>query len=127
MNIDQSQLIPAHAKIEQHREATLKRIASRRYTEETRGILFQGMVINTERDSQGLINGAVVSSLLDTTYICNWKTPTGFVQLNADALKAIGMAVRAHVQACFDREGVLVAAVDNTTYTEAMLNLGWPE
>lgn len=101
-------------------------IAERRWKEETRGITIGGVSINTERDSQNLVNGAVVSSMLDPSYVCNWKTPTGWVQLDADTLRAVGLAVRAHVQACFDREGVLVAAVMNNTYTESMLDTGWP-
>jgi hypothetical protein len=111
---------------EQVKAKLLAFIAFRRYIEETKGIIFNGITINTERESQNLINGAVVSTLLDPTCICNWKTPDGWVPLNADAMKAIGLAVRAHVQSCFDREGVLVSSVQADTYTPEMLDEGWP-
>lgn len=107
-------------------DQVLQAIAARRWQEETKGIVFNGLVINTERDSQNLINGAVVSTLLDPDYVCNWKTSEGFIQLNAYTLKAVGLAVRTYVQACFDREGELVAAVQAGTYTSSMLDEGWP-
>ncbi|WP_253277059.1 DUF4376 domain-containing protein [Pseudomonas fluorescens] len=102
-------------------------IADRRYTEETRGITFNGLAIDTGRDSQGLITGATLASVLDPSYVCNWKTPVGFVELNAATLAAVSQAVRAHVQSCFDREAELIAAVQSDTYTESMLEEGWPE
>lgn len=116
-------IAPAQAQTSEQLHAV---IAERRYQAETAGIVFNGMAINTERDSQALINGAVVSCLLDPAYVCNWKTPAGPLVLDADTLKAVGLAVRAHVQACFDREIALMAHVEAGTYTEAMLNQGWP-
>lgn len=102
-------------------------IADRRYNEEISGIIFSGMAIDTGRDSQGLITGATLASVLDPSYVCNWKTPTGFVELNASTLAAVSQAVRAHVQACFDREAELITALDNGTFNEGMLEEGWPE
>lgn len=103
-----------------------KLIAEKRYAKEVGGIMFMGMPIDTGRDSQGLITGATLASVMDPTYICNWKTPIGWVQLDAPTLAGIAQAVRQHVQACFDRESVLAIAVDAGTYTMPMLELGWP-
>lgn len=126
MNIDRSKLITQTIKDDTARAVLLSSIANLRWQKETAGITVAGLLINTERDSQNLINGAVVSSLLDPAYVCNWKTPEGFISLHADTLKAVGLAVRAHVQACFDQEAVLVAAVEAGTYNDSMLHLGWP-
>lgn len=101
-------------------------IASTRYTHETAGITVNGTAIDTGRDSQALITGAALSAVIDSTYVCNWKTADGTVSLTATQLIAIATAVRAHVQACFDREGALLAAVTAGTYTDAMLAEGWP-
>lgn len=106
--------------------ATLGAIAATRYMHETGGIVVNNMPIDTGRDSQSLITGARLAGLDDPTYLCNWKTSDGFVTLSADLIKAIANAIRAHVQACFDREGVLQAAVKDGTYTDSMLNEGWP-
>jgi hypothetical protein len=101
-------------------------IAARRYESETSGITQNGMFIDTGRDSQALITGAALSAMLDPAYVCNWKTSEGFVQLDAQTLIGIAQAIRAHVQACFDREAVLLTALENGSFVEDMLNGGWP-
>jgi hypothetical protein len=101
-------------------------IADSRYRAEVSGVVFGGMRIDTGRDSQGLITGATLASVLDPSYVCHWKTPEGFVELNAAMLAAVSQAVRGHVQACFDRERVLIEALDAGQFTDAMLEEGWP-
>jgi hypothetical protein len=101
-------------------------IANKRYEQETAGITLQGMAIDTGRDSQGLITGAVVQAMLDPSYILNWKTAVGFVQLTAVQITGIATAVRAHVQACFDREATLLIALQDGSFAPEMLSEGWP-
>lgn len=101
-------------------------IAVRRYQAESAGITVGGMVVATDRDSQGLITGAALAAMLDSTYACNWKTDDGFVKLDAKTLIAVAQAVRAHIQGCFDREAALLAAVKAGKYTADMLDTGWP-
>lgn len=105
---------------------SIDKVATRRYQSEIRGIEFSGMFIDTGRDSQNLITGATLSSIMNPEYICNWKTPNGFVELSATTLALVSNAVRNHVQACFDRENELTEALKNGTYTEDMLEQGWP-
>ncbi|WP_287030067.1 DUF4376 domain-containing protein [Pseudomonas sp. UBA6310] len=102
-------------------------IATRRYEAETAGIVFGTARIDTGRDSQALITGAAVSALIDPEYVCNWKTPTGFVQLDAQTLLGFATKMRAHVQACFDREAELLEALDAGEFSEGMLEEGWPD
>lgn len=125
-NINTSLLVTAEAKAEDAKAANKAAIAARRYVAETGGITLNGMAIDTGRDSQALITGARLAGMDDPTYVCNWKTPEGFLQLDADTVKAIATAVRAHVQACFDREADLLAMLDAGSYTEASLDEGWP-
>lgn len=101
-------------------------MASKRYEHEIAGISLNGMAIDTGRDSQGLITGAVVQAMLDPGYSLVWKTSTGFVRLTADQIIGVASAVRAHVQACFDRESELLEALSDNTLTEVMLEEGWP-
>lgn len=124
--IDWSQLVTAENKAEQAKEAQIAAIAALRYAAETAGIEVSGIHIDTGRDSQALITGAALNAVIDPSYICNWKTPVGFVQLDAHTLLAVATAVRAHVQACFDREAVLLSALDAGAFTESMLGEGWP-
>jgi len=102
-------------------------IASERYKREGVGITVEGSIIDTTRDGQALIAGAAVSAMLDPAYTCNWKTASGFVELNSPQLVTIATAVRAHVQACFDRELALLRAIEAGSYSDDMLAEGWPD
>lgn len=101
-------------------------IAARRYEAETAGISVNGMPLDTGRDSQALVTGAALAAVIDSAYICQWKTAGGFVDLDAPQIIAIASAMRAHVQACFDREAELLDAVAAGTYTAEQLDQGWP-
>lgn len=127
MNIDYSQLITAEHKAEQARVTTVSAIAARRWQAETAGINVAGITIDSGRASQALITGAALNAVIDPSYVCNWKTPDGFVQLDAQTLLGVAIKLRAHVQACFDREADLLAALVDGTYTTAMLEEGWPD
>jgi hypothetical protein len=102
------------------------RIADRRYRAETAGILVNGMPLDTSRDSQALVTGAALAAVVDPGYHCQWKTIEGFVDLDAQTIIALASALRAHVQACFDREAELLDALEAGTYTDALLEQGWP-
>lgn len=104
-----------------------EQIATERYKREGVGITVDGSVFDTTRDGQALIAGAAVSAILDPAYTCNWKTGSGFVELTASQLIGIATAVRAHVQACFDRELTLLRALESGEYNTDMLNEGWPD
>lgn len=101
-------------------------IAARRYQAETSGIVVNGMPLDTGRDSQALVTGAALSAVIDSTYSCQWKTSEGFINMSAQQIIALASAMRAHVQACFDREAALLDALDAGTYTDAQLDQGWP-
>lgn len=95
-------------------------IAERRYQKEISGIEVNGVTVDTTRESQSLITGAAVSAMLDSTYTCRWKTPTGFIELDAAATIALAQSVRVHVQACFDRERELLEQLEAGTYNSAV-------
>ncbi|WP_341522219.1 DUF4376 domain-containing protein [Pseudomonas sp. G.S.17] len=101
-------------------------IAARRYTAEIAGTTIDGMPIDTGRDSQGLITGAAVQAIIDPEYSLHWKTSAGFVELTGQQILGVASMVRAHVQACFNREAALLDAVAEGTITAAMLDEGWP-
>lgn len=101
-------------------------IAARRYLSEISGITVSGLHINTDDRSKLLINGAALEATIDPEYVMQWKAGDGFVQLTGAQVISIARAVRAHVQACFDREAELLAALNTGTFTDAMLEQGWP-
>lgn len=101
-------------------------IAQERYLHEISGVQIMGLNIDTQRDSQALIVSAVLACMHDKNYLCNWKTSSGFVELDAEKLTAILMGVRQHVQACFDREASLLQMADAGAIDAAALKEGWP-
>lgn len=101
-------------------------IADERYRREASGVVEDGLKIETTRDSQALIASTGLSAVLDPEYRCNFKTVTGFVEIGAPQIIAIAKAVRAHVQACFDRELALLRAIEAGEYRDEMLTEGWP-
>ncbi len=108
-------------------EYLAQRIADRRYQAQAAGTTLNGMPIDTSTDSQSLITGAALAAVLDSNYVCRWKMADGArVELDAKMIIAVASAVRDHIQACYDREDKLLTAVSDGTYTNAMLDEGWP-
>ncbi|WNW11242.1 DUF4376 domain-containing protein [Pseudomonas sp. DTU_2021_1001937_2_SI_NGA_ILE_001] len=101
-------------------------IAARRYQAETSGIELQGMQVATDDRSKLLINGAALRASREDGYTLRWKTDEGFVDLPGDQVLLMADAVADHVQACFDREAELLAAVADGSITAEMLERGWP-
>lgn len=101
-------------------------IAARRYVAEISGTTIQGMPIDTGRDSQALITGAALQAVIDPEYSVHWKTAGGFVDLTAQQVIGVASAVRAFVQACFNRESELLDLVSAGSITAEMLEQGWP-
>lgn len=101
-------------------------IAATRFRREAAGIVVEGIKIDTSRDGQAQLLAAAFHAVLDPSYTCIWKALSGPIELTAAQLIAAAQAVRAHVQACFDREKVLLELVASGDYSESMLNVGWP-
>ncbi|QSL90525.1 DUF4376 domain-containing protein (plasmid) [Pseudomonas atacamensis] len=102
-------------------------VAAERFSREGTGVTVEGLAIETTRDSQALIASTGLSAVLDPEYRCNFKTATGFVEIGAEQIIVIAKAVRAHVQACFDREKALLEMIAAGTYRNEMLAEGWPD
>lgn len=96
-------------------------IAAARYNEEIAGI--NG--IRTDRESQGLITGAALKAIQDSTYTCKWKGIDGFVELTAPQIIAVADSVRAHVQGCFDHEAELCTLIDKALSVEEVEAITW--
>ena len=105
----------------------LAAIAARRFTAEVAGITVAGVPVYTDRTTQNKLTAAAFRALRDSEYTVDWKCTNGsFITLNAEQITAIADAVGDYVQACYTREGELVAAFNEGTYTEEMLEEGWP-
>lgn len=116
---------PPEPTLEELKALKTAQIAAARYEAECAGITIQDVEIATDRDSQGLILGAVVQAQTTPDYIVQWKTKSGFVILTAEQIIAIATAVRAHVQACFDREAYYSQQIDDAQDAEALAAIVW--
>lgn len=117
--------------LDEIRARKLAEIASLRWEKETGGTMFNGMPVATDAVSQTKYIGAVVGAQIDPNAVINWKMADGtFVSLDAQAITAIAMAVRAHVQTCFNNEAELKAQIEAVTTEDGIaavdLNTGWP-
>jgi len=103
----------------------LHELAAARYAAEIAGVTVNGATVGTDRESQAMITGAALAATQDTDYTCRWKTENGFVTLTAAQIVAVAMAVRAHVQAQFDREADLANQVAAAETVEAVEAIRW--
>lgn len=101
-------------------------VAAERFVREASGVMVDGLTIETTRESQTLIAAMGLSAIVDPKYRCNFKSVNGFVEIDAPRILEIAMAVRSHVQACFDRERDLLGALEAGAYKDEMLSVGWP-
>jgi hypothetical protein len=102
-------------------------IADRRFNAEVAGITVGGIPVYTDRTTQNKLTAAAFRASRDPNYTVDWKTLDGsFVSLTAELILYVADAVGDYVQACYTREGVLGYMLTNGTYTDSMLEEGWP-
>lgn len=94
------------------KEQRKEELAALRYQKETAGIEVNGMRIKTDRESQSLLNGAYVSTLINPDFTVDWKAENGWITLDALQISSIANLVVRHRQSCFTREKELSALID---------------
>ncbi|CAN7432538.1 DUF4376 domain-containing protein [Rhizobium rhizogenes] len=102
--------------------------AAKRYAVETGGIVFNGMSVMTDRQSQSLITGAYNYVDANPDVTVQFKTTSGFVGLTVAQVKAVANAVAEHVQASFATEGAIAQQIiaGTITTTEEIDAFAWP-
>lgn len=123
--IDWTKVITAEDKFLQAKEAKKREIATARYNAEIAGTTINGVLIKTDRESQSLITGAALKAMQDSTYVCRWKSESGFIELNATQIITVADAVRAHVQSCFDHEAELIPLIEAATTQAELDAINW--
>lgn len=91
--------------------------AQKRWEVETGGITVGGMPVATDDRSKIMIIGARVKADADPAFTTQWKASDGFVTIDAATIIGISNAVLAHVDACFEVEGVVQTAITEGTLT----------
>lgn len=90
----------------------LNELANLRYEKETSGIEVNSMKIRTDRESQALINGAYISTLINPNFTIDWKCENGWITLTAEQIAGIATLVANHVQSCFTREKEITELIE---------------
>ena len=102
--------------------------ASKRFAVETGGIVVNGAQIDTSRESQSMIANAFAYVQASGAASVEYKTASGWVTMDAPTVKAVALAVGAHVQACFAAEQAVDAAISagTITTTAQIDSAAWP-
>lgn len=120
--------------IEQARALRKRQLAAQRYAVETGGFTIGGARIPTDEQSQGKIgNGYNLASRRiansDTTPFA-WKGAAGWVSLTPQQVAGMATAIGNFVEACFDHERDVSAAIDAAATVDAVaaidITAGWP-
>lgn len=111
--------------LEEVKAAKLATLAAGRYNQEVGGITVDGVTIATDRDSQAMMTGALLSLQSGLVASVNWKGENEWVSLTLAELEPIAQAVSMHVQACFTKEGQLAAQVAAAETVEAVNAIAW--
>jgi len=131
-NTDQVTSTPnvSYIAIEDIKNTRLNELADTRWSHQIGGMDFNGVFIQTDDTTALKILGCRVAVDADPSLTFAWKTPSGFVELNAAYIIAISDGVRGYIQACFDNEKVHVDAINALTTPIDIINyditLGWP-
>lgn len=92
--------------IDDIKKLKVNEIAASRFSLETGGVtLINGAQINTERDSQAMVSGALLSVTRKSDTLIDWKGGDGiWTKIDKATIELIADAVSDHVQACFSAE-----------------------
>lgn len=112
-----------------------RKLAYRRWQAEVGGMVWNAHAVPTDDRTQGKLTSANMKAESNPDYVIpNWKFGDGVYQrLDRATVIALGDALTAHVQACFDREAAIDAAlalagdayaVRDTLAAE--IDKGWP-
>ena len=115
----------AYISLEELKEAKKTEIAAARYETEIAGVTYNGLLIHTDRESRSLLTGTALKASVDPSYVCRWKTGSGFVSLSSSQIIAVADVVREYVQGCFDREGDLCDLIDAAETEADLENITW--
>lgn len=102
-------------------------IAKWRYAQETRGVVYQGVAVATDRTTQAQIASTFLSLKEGLLATVDWKSLDGtFHTLDFPAFAALAVAVAQHVQSAFTDEKGLLAQVAAAQTKEDVLAIALP-
>ncbi len=120
---------PPEPTLDELKGRMLAALADVRYRHETGGVMINGSLVKTDRESQATITGAYARATTNPATVIEWKADNGFVTLDAAAIIHFGGAVFDHVQGCFARERALSELIDAAATIDDLIAIdieaGW--
>ena len=111
--------------LEEARELKKQELAKLRYAAETAGFDLGGAHIDSDREAQAQLAGALLSFRSGFIVSTDWKTSGVWVPVELAQVEALSAAMAQHVQACFGRERDLCAAVDAALTVDDVEAITW--
>jgi hypothetical protein len=82
------------------------------------GVVINNIPVSTTTDGRVDLSGAVSLATLVPEHIFDWVTNEGSIQLTAQQIQQIGIAVGLWVQATYSTLGIVLQGVNNETITD---------
>lgn len=118
-------------------------LAAVRYGHQTAGVLHDGRRWHSDGEGRSSITDSLAlateyEAATGESWSTAWKTMDGYLVVDRPALVAAGLAVGAHVSACFAREAAILTALETAatapdataadiiTVYETQIGQGWP-
>ncbi len=105
-------------------------LAKIRFEKETAGITINGSLVRTDRESRGTLAEAYIRVQQNPTILIDWKSESGWIQIDKNTVENICDAVGAYVQSCFSNEKNHNTAISALTTIDAVklydISIGWP-
>lgn len=114
----------------QLRDQLREAATARRWEVEQAGIVVAGVPVQTTTEDQNRITSVLTAITLGNLAQVDFKSAAGWITLPADAIKGLGAAISAHIQACFTAERRHHEAIEALQTVEALeaydVSQGWP-
>lgn len=101
-------------------------VAAKRWAVQTGGVVVDGISIDTSDASRSMIADMAAYLQASGVETVEFKATSGWATLTAAEVVAIGLAVGAHVQACFVAERAITASIDAGAITSTAEIDAWP-
>ena len=107
--------------------------AAIRYKHEIDGVIYNGSIIHTDRESQSSLASSKILSDLIPDALIDWKSSNGWITVNRDTIITIGKVLGTYVQQCFSYERHISDMLDAAEDIEDIkiilpqIRTGWPE
>jgi hypothetical protein len=102
--------------LDDYKKLKREELAAKRFEYETSGFDFNGIRVDTSRQSQATLGNAYVSMKNNLIPSVDWKDSTGnFITLTLTQVEPLAIAVAEFVQAAFSKEKTLIQLVNAAT------------